>query len=124
MRELSKTQWRLIWGIRVLLATAFGAAAIAKFLGAPMVVANFEQIGIGQWFRIFTGAVELLGVVLLLVPSGGFWAGLLLSATMACAVATHLFLIGGSAVPASILGALSAFVAWRLRPPFMRTVHA
>ena len=41
--------------------------------------------------------------------------GLLLSVTMAFGVATHLLVIGGSPVPAIVLGALSGFVAYRLR---------
>ena len=60
--------------------------------------------------------VEVGGAVLLLVPAAGFIGGLLLTATMAGAVATHLVLIGGSPVPAMVLLLLSAFVAWRLRP--------
>ena len=31
-------------------------------------VGLFRQIGLGQWFRYFTGAVEILGGVLVLVP--------------------------------------------------------
>jgi uncharacterized membrane protein YphA (DoxX/SURF4 family) len=100
----------------VLLALAFGAAGIAKLAGVAQMVQVFDAIGFGQWLRYVTGAVELLGVVLLLVPATAFFGAALLTATMVCAVATHLALIGGSPVPALVLGALSAFVAWRQRP--------
>jgi len=76
----------------------------------------FDAIGFGQWFRYLTGAVEVASAVLLLVPLTGFLGGLLLTATMVGAVATHLVLIGGNPVPAIVLGLLSAFVAWRERP--------
>jgi putative oxidoreductase len=112
----SPTQRRLVWGVRILLALAFGAAGVAKLAGAAQMVQVFDAVGIGQWFRSVTGVVEVLGAVLLLVPATGFLGGLLLTGTMVGAVATHLVLIGGSAVPALTLGLLSAFVAWRERP--------
>jgi hypothetical protein len=115
---LSTTQRRIVWGVRVLLALAFGAAGAAKLAGVPQMIQVFDAIGAGQWFRYLTGAVEIMGAVLILIPAAGFFGALLLAATMVGAVATHLVLIGGSAVPAAVLGLLSAFVAWRLRPDF------
>lgn len=116
--SVSPTQRRIVWGVRILLALAFGAAGIAKLAGVPQMVQVFDAIGIGQWFRILTGAVEVVGAALLLVPATGFFGSLLLTATMIGAVATHLVLIGGSPAPALVLGLLSAFVAWRQRPVF------
>jgi len=114
--SLSLTQRRIVWGVRILLVLAFGAAGGAKLAGVPQMIQVFEAIGVGQWLRYLTGAIEVAGVVLLLVPSAGFFGGLLLSATMIGGVATHLVVIGGSPVPAMVLGLLSAFVAWRLKP--------
>ncbi|MFM9923943.1 DoxX family protein [Variovorax sp. H27-G14] len=111
-----RTQRRIVWGLRILLAVAFGMAGAAKLAGVPQMVQVFDAIGFGQWFRYVTGLVELAGVVLLLVPATGFFGGLLLAATMVCAIATHLVLIGGNPAPAVVLALLSAFVAWRLRP--------
>lgn len=113
---LSVTQRRIVWAVRILLALAFGAAGIAKLAGVPEMVQVFDAIGFGQWFRYVTGAVEIAGAALLLIPASGFVGGLLLFATMVGGVATHLLLIGGSPVPALVLGLLSGFVAWRLRP--------
>src|SRR5262249_33976684 len=107
---------RIVWGVRLLLALAFGAAGAAKLAGVPQMIQIFDLIGIGQWFRYVTGAVEVIGALLLLIPSTGFLGGLLLSATMVWGVARPLFFIGGSPVPALVLGALSAYVAFRLRP--------
>ena len=112
----SPTQRRVVWGLRILLALAFGAAGAAKLAGAPQMVQVFEAIGFGQWFRYVTGVVEVGGAVLLLVPATGFIGGLLMTVTMAFAIATHLVLIGGSPAPAIVLALLSAFVTWRLRP--------
>jgi putative oxidoreductase len=113
---VSLLQRRIVWGIRIVLALAFGAAGLAKLAGVAQMVQVFEAIGAGQWFRYVTGVIEVVGAVLLLVPPTGFFGGLLLTATMGGAVLTHLALIGGSPVPALVLGLLSAFVAWRQRP--------
>lgn len=112
----SIAQRRLVWGIRILLALAFGAAGGAKLAGVPQMVQVFDAVGFGQWFRYVTGVVEVGGALLLLVPATGFFGGLLLATTMLFAALTHLVLIGGSAVPALVLGLLAAFVTWRLRP--------
>jgi hypothetical protein len=114
--SVSPAQRRIVWGLRILLALAFGAAGVSKLAGVPQMVQVFGAIGFGQWFRYLTGAVEVVGAVLLLVPAAGFFGGLLLAATMVGAVATHLVLIGGNPAPAVVLGLLSAFVAWRQRP--------
>ena len=115
--SMTPTRRRLVWGVRILLALAFGAAGAAKLAGVSQMVQVFDAVGFGQWFRIVTGVVELAGAVLLLVPATGFFGGVLLLATMVGAVGTHLVLIGGNPVPALVLGALSAFVAWQQRPP-------
>ncbi|MDM0054544.1 DoxX family protein [Variovorax fucosicus] len=117
---ISPTQRRIVWGVRILLALAFGAAGVSKLAGVPQMVQVFDAIGFGQWFRYLTGAVEIAGAVLMLLPAAGFFGGLLLGAIMVCAVATHLLLIGGNPAPAVVLGALAAFVAWRLRPVSLR----
>ena len=112
----ANTNRRILWALRVLLALVFAAAGAAKLAGAASMVQVFDHIGIGQWFRYLTGIVEVGGAILLLVPGAAFPAGLLLLATMVCAVMTHLFVIGGSPVPAIVLTVLSGFVAYRLRP--------
>ena len=104
------------WIIRILLAAAFLMAGGSKLAGAAPMVATFDKIGLGQWFRYFTGLTEVSGAILLLIPATGFWGALILLATMFGAVATHLFRIGGNPASAIVLGVLAAFVAFRLRP--------
>lgn len=116
INSVSPTQRRITWAVRILLAITFAAAGIAKLASLPQMIAVFDAIGVGQWFRYLTGALEIAGVALLLAPATGYFGALLLALTMVGAVATHLLLIGGSAAPAVVLGVLSAFVAFRLRP--------
>ena len=70
------------WSLQGVLAAAFLAAGVAKLTGVPFMVDLFAQIGVGQWFRFVTGAVEVAGAVALLVPGLASVAGLLLGATM------------------------------------------
>jgi putative oxidoreductase len=81
------------WALRVLLAVAFVAAGLDKFMG-PMWVRVFNEIGFGQWFRYFTGVVEVLGGVLLLVPRATPVAIPMLVCTMAGAILVHLTVVG------------------------------
>ena len=64
-------RWKSVslWVVRGLFALAFVSAGGAKLYGVPMLVEEFEQMGLGQWFRYFTGTLEVLGAVLVLVPS-------------------------------------------------------
>jgi putative oxidoreductase len=57
----------------------------------------------------------LLGAILILTPSLVAFGALLLICIMIGATITHLFLIGGSPVPALVLLALSAIVAYARR---------
>ncbi|MBR1193615.1 DoxX family protein [Bradyrhizobium sp. AUGA SZCCT0169] len=104
-----------LWIVRGLLALAFAGAGGAKLYGVPMLVESFQHIGLGQWFRYATGALELLGAFLILTPSLAAVGAVLLICIMIGATVTHLFVVGGSAVPALVLLALSAIVAYAKR---------
>jgi len=64
----------------------------------------FAQIGLGQWFRVVTGVVEIAGAVALLIPGLASLGALWLGGTMIGAVATHVFVLHTSPVPAIVLG--------------------
>ncbi|MBR1195092.1 DoxX family protein [Bradyrhizobium sp. AUGA SZCCT0240] len=104
-----------LWIVRGLLALAFAGAGGAKLYGVPMLVESFQHIGLGQWFRYLTGVLEVLGAFLILTPSLAAVGAVLLICIMIGATVTHLFVVGGSAVPALVLLALSAIVAYAKR---------
>ena len=102
----------LILALRVVVTLAFVAAGAAKLFGAEMMVATFDAVGVGQWFRYVTGLIEVGSAALLWVP-GLQWIGAgLLVCTMIGAVLTHLLILGPPAIPALILGLLSALLLW------------
>jgi putative oxidoreductase len=110
------------WALQGLLAAVFFAAGGAKLAGTPFMVHLFDQIGIGQWFRIVTGVVEIIGAVALLYPGLASIGGLWLGGTMVGAVAAHLIL-HSSPLPAAILGALNAVIVY-LRRDELRALAA
>lgn len=113
----ARPQWTSValWVVKGVLALAFVAAGGAKLYGVPMLVEEFQHIGLGQWFRYFTGSLEILGAILLLVPRRALFGALLLICIMIGATITHLFVIGGSPVPAIVLLTLNAMVAYAER---------
>jgi putative oxidoreductase len=106
---ISKVRY-LSWTLQILAAAAFLAAGGAKLAGVPMMVAIFDQIGVGQWFRIVTGLVEVIGAIALLVPVTAAFGGVLLAITMSVGALIHLFVIGGSPLPATVLLVVTATI--------------
>ena len=104
-----------LWAVQIALAGMFLLAGTPKLLGAPVMVGLFDAIGIGQWFRYLTGFIEVGSALALLVPSLAVFGALALVATMVGAIATHLFIIGGSPALPAILLLGSAGVVWARR---------
>ena len=100
---------------RGLVAFAFILFGMLKLIGVPMMVTVFEHVGLGQWFRYVTGAIEVGGAILLLSPRFVGAAATLLGCTMVGAIISHFTVVPGSPVPATILLTLCAVIAWSYR---------
>ena len=83
----------LAWILAVLLAVVFTYAGGIKLIGARAMVQEFAQIGIGQWFRYFTGILEVSGAIGLLVPEYRFGAALQIATVMAGATAVNIVIL-------------------------------
>ena len=102
----------LTWTLQVGTAAMFLFAGTLKVAGVPMMVQMFGSIGLGQWFRYFTGGLEIVSAVLLLVPSLSIFGAIALAVTMVGAILTHLFIIGGSPAVPIVLLVATATIAW------------
>ena len=98
--------------LKALLGVAFLAAGGAKLAGAPAMVAVFEKVGAGQWFRYVTGVLETAGAIGLFLPRFTRSAAALLALVMIGAIAAHLIKLGGNPTPPIVLLILSALVIW------------
>jgi putative oxidoreductase len=104
-----------VWTLQVASAAMFLFAGGLKLAGVPLMVQEFAIIGLGQWLRYFTGGLELISAVSLLVPSVAFFGSLALAATMVGAIIAHLFIIGGSPAVPIVLLVSTATIAWARR---------
>ena len=111
-----------LWVVQVALAGMFLLSGGSKLAGAAAMVALFDAIGVGQWFRYVTGAIEAVSAVALLVPSLAPFGASALAATMIGAVATHLVIIGGSPLVPVVLLLGAVVVAWARRDQLSRAL--
>jgi uncharacterized membrane protein len=75
------------------------------------MVSLFGQIGVGQWFRYVTGAIELTGGIALLIPAAAVFGAMLLIPTMIGAIIVNVFVVPASPVAPLVLLLLAAVVA-------------
>lgn len=103
------------WVLQAVVALAFFAAGSAKLAGVAYMVQLFSQIGIGQWFRIVTGLVEVSGAIALVYPRLASLGGLGLAATMFVGTLIHLFVLHTNPIPAIVLGLLNLVIVYLRR---------
>jgi putative oxidoreductase len=71
----------------------------------------FELIGLGQWFRYFTGAVQVLGAILMLARRTRTIGAAMLACTMVGAMVVDVFIahaVGFAFAPLVLLGIVAA----------------
>jgi len=105
-----------LWILSVLLALAFLGAGSAKLAGAAAMVQLFGKVGLGQWFRYFTGMLEVAGAIGLLISRYAFYAAILLALVMVGAIIAHLTVLGTSPAAPIVLLALNGTIAYLRKP--------
>ena len=78
------------------------------------MVGNFAYMKIKK-YRVVTGLGELLGVVLLLIPTTSLFGAILIASFMSAAVVMHLSLMGGAKTYIPIIIGLAALAGHFLR---------
>jgi putative oxidoreductase len=108
----------LAWIIAVLLAVVFVFVGGAKLLGARAMVQEFAQIGIGQWFRYFTGILEVGGAIGVLIPKYRFVAALQIAVVMVGATTANIWILHLPPLArlTAFLLATALTLAWLRRP--------
>ena len=106
----------ILWTLSVLTALAFVAAGGAKLAGVPVMVAMFEKLGVGQWFRYFTGLVELTAGIGLLISRYAFYAALALVVVMIGATIAQLTVLAASPAAPLALLVFSGIIAYLRKP--------
>ncbi len=115
----SRRVWNILaWMLTIVLAIAFTFAGGVKLVDNPQMVQEFAQVGLGQWFRYFTGILEVSGAIGLLVPRFRYWAALQIATVMVGATIANLTVlhVPQIAIMTTILLALALALAWLRRP--------
>ncbi len=105
------------WLLRLLVAVLFVLFSLGKFNADPHGewFRIFARIGFGQWFRVATGIIELVGGLLFLLPGTARLAAIPLGATMVGAMIADIAVMRNPIfifIPAALL-ALVLIAAFR-----------
>jgi putative oxidoreductase len=111
----SRSKTIVLWILRILMAALFLFASYMKLSGNPMMVDEFNTIGLGQWFRYLTGLLELVGGVAILVPSVSVFAAIVLLAVDVGAFITQVAVLHGDWIHTVVIGAILAAVIYLQR---------
>jgi uncharacterized membrane protein YphA (DoxX/SURF4 family) len=104
-----------IWVLRVLLGLAFLFFSFMKLSGQPNMVAEFDVVGLGQWFRYFTGGLELIGGLAVLVPRASVIGAILLLIVDAGAFIAQVAILHMDWIHCVVIGALLALLIFLQR---------
>ena len=104
----------LTWILTILLALMFLYAGGIKLIGVPAMVQEFADIGLGQWFRYFTGILEVTGAIGLFIPPYRFWAALQIATVMLGATVVNIFILHKPPLAGltAVLMTLALVLAW------------
>jgi len=105
----------VLWVLRGVVAALFLFAASMKLTSQPMMVQEFDMVGLGQWFLYFTGVLEAVGAVATLIPSVSVLGAVLLLAVDAGAFVAQVAAIHMDWVHPIVIGAVIAALIYLQR---------
>jgi len=101
-----------LWVVKIVFALLFLAAAGFKLSGAPPVIQEFDQIGLGQWFRYFTALCEAGGAILLLWPAATGFGAILLTCVSIRAFFAQLLVLHQDVIHTIVFAVVLGTIAW------------
>ena len=105
----------VLWVLRVVVAALFLSAASMKLTSQPMMVQEFGMVGLGQWFLYFTGVLEVVGAVAILIPSVSVLGAVLVLAIDAGAFVAQVAAIHSDWIHTIVIGAVIAALIYLQR---------
>ena len=85
---------KLLLVLRIVAAGILLQTLYFKFTGSPESVYIFSQLGVEPWGRLFTGFIELVVSILLLIPATSAIGALMSLGVMGGAIMSHIFILG------------------------------
>ena len=113
-----KSRRIITWILRILLGVAFLGIGIEKVTGTMGTIPFFDAIGWGQWFRYFSGVLDIAGALLIFVPRWTSLGALIITCTVG--LGTYLCFTKALFNPTfplimTLLAATLAWLAWKPR---------
>ena len=117
MEHAGKGRLVAVWALRIILGVLFLIIGGAKLTATLQTREFFAALGWGQWFRYFTGLLDVTGSLLLFVPRWIVWGALMLTCSVGAASFICLFVLSqyGAAAPL-LFTARALTLAWLTRP--------
>src|SRR4029453_19061511 len=100
-----------LWILSGFAALLFIGVGGPKLSGAAVMVDLFAKVGLGQWFRYFTGLLEVAAGIGLLMSRYAFYAAVLLAIVMVGAFIAHVTVLGSSPAAPIVLFVLTGIIA-------------
>jgi putative oxidoreductase len=99
----------------VALGLLFIYIGATKFRSSGMWVGLFQRIGFGDWFRYFTGGMQILGGLLVLAPRTRIVGAAMIACTMLGAAIADVFVLnfGPAAILPLALFAAATAAGWQ-----------
>jgi putative oxidoreductase len=117
MENAGKGRSFAVWTLRIILGVLFLIIGAAKLTATLQTREFFGALGWGQWFRYFTGLLDVTGSLLLFVPRWTVWGALLLTCSVGAASFICLFILRQYGATAPLFfTALATTLAWLTRP--------
>lgn len=102
----------ILWGLQVICALIFLFTGGLKMVGNRSMIYIFDMIGLGQWYRYLTGAIELAGSALIVTTTLSGFGALLLICVVLGAIIIHTFILHDSPAVPILLLLMLLVVAW------------
>jgi len=117
-------RWKTI-GFRVLrfvFAIFLLMGAGGKLAGIQQMVQLFDAVGLGQWFRIFTGLCELATAILIVFPATIGVGALLGFFVMVGATIANIVVLRQDFIHSAIPAIIFAMIAWTYRGQLLKLI--
>ena len=101
-----------LWILSGFAALLFIGVGGAKLAGAAVMIDLFAKVGLGQWFRYFTGLLEVAAGIGLLISRYAFYAAVVLAIVMAGAFIAHVTVLGSSPAAPLVLFVVTGIIAY------------
>jgi putative oxidoreductase len=118
-----KARLTVLWTLSILTALTFFAAGGPKLAGAPAMVEIFDKVGFGQWFRYFTGLLEVTAAICLLIPRYAFYGAIALVMEMIGAIIAQLTVLEHSLGAPVVLLVITGVIGYLRKSAWLFTAR-